>query len=61
MEIGKLIGMSVKNNSPNMLINFYPEKKDASQQGSNPCQIYIGQTSVRTGNVNDRTLNKEIE
>jgi len=27
MEIGKLIGMSVKNNSPNMLINFYPEKK----------------------------------
>jgi len=30
MEIGKLIGMSVKNNSPNMLINFYPEKKDAS-------------------------------
>jgi len=32
MEIGKLIGMSVKNNSPNMLINFNPEKKDASNE-----------------------------
>jgi len=32
MEIGKLIGMSVKNNLPNMLINFNPEKKDASNR-----------------------------